>query len=52
MLAAAQGLEIIQVQRIPRTDRLLRTTTFTYKHTMESNKKQSPNSTNITKQGH
>jgi hypothetical protein len=24
---------------------------FTYKHTMEQNKKQSPNSTNITKQG-
>jgi hypothetical protein len=52
MLAAAQGLEILQLQRIPCTDRLLRTTTLTYKHTMESNKKQSPNSTNITKQGH
>jgi hypothetical protein len=35
MLAAAQGLEILQLKRIPRTDRLLRTTPFTYKHSME-----------------
>jgi hypothetical protein len=32
-------------------NRLLRTTSFTYKHTMETNKKQSPKSTNRTKQG-
>jgi hypothetical protein len=35
MLAGAQGLEILQLQRIPRTDRLLHTTSFTYNHTME-----------------
>jgi hypothetical protein len=51
MLATAQGLGNLQLRRIPRTNRLLRTTSFTYKHTMETNKKQSPNSTNRTKQG-
>jgi hypothetical protein len=50
-LAAAQGLGNLQLQRIPRTNRLLRTTPFSYKHSMEKNKKQSPNSTNRTKQG-
>jgi hypothetical protein len=35
MLAATQGLENLQLQHIPRTIRLLRTTSFTYKHTME-----------------
>jgi hypothetical protein len=51
MFAAAQGLGNLQLRRIPRTNRLLRTTSFTYKHTMEENKKQSPNSTNRAKQG-
>jgi hypothetical protein len=35
MLATAQGLENLQLQRIPRTDRLLRTTSFTYKNSIE-----------------
>jgi hypothetical protein len=51
MLAAAQGLGNLQLRCIPRTNRLLRTTSFTYKHTMDTKKKQSPNSTNRTKQG-
>jgi hypothetical protein len=35
MFAAAQGLGNLQLRRIPRTNRLLGTTSFTYKHTME-----------------
>jgi hypothetical protein len=33
--AAAQGLGNLQLWGIPRKNRLLRTTSFTYKHTME-----------------